>query len=44
MNRKHILGKAGFDIKNKTEHKIMIDSDIYRIYDCGTITYKKTLY
>jgi hypothetical protein len=41
--RKHILNKNGFDIKNKTEHEIMLERKIYRIYDCGTITYKKTL-
>jgi len=39
--RKHILGKEGFDVENKTEHQIMLDRGIYRIYDCGTIRYKK---
>lgn len=38
--RKEILKKYGFDIKNKTEHQIMLDRGINRIYDCGTITYK----
>jgi hypothetical protein len=41
--RKSILIKKGFDV-NKTEHQIMFDRKIYRIYDCGTIAYKKTLY
>jgi hypothetical protein len=40
--RKHILQKEGFDTTNKTEHEIMLERKIYRIYDCGTITYKKT--
>lgn len=40
--RKNILKKEGFDITNKSEHEIMLDRKIYRIYDCGTITYKKT--
>jgi hypothetical protein len=40
--RKSILVKKGFD-SNKTEHEIMIERGIYRIYDCGTIVYKKTL-
>ncbi len=37
--RKNILSKDGYDINNKTEHEIMIERGIYRIYDCGTITY-----
>jgi hypothetical protein len=41
--RKEILKKQGFDITNKTEHKIMLERQIYRIYDCGTIVYKKIL-
>ena len=41
--RKDILIKEGFD-KNLTEHEIMINRGIYRIYDCGTITYKKVFY
>jgi hypothetical protein len=36
--RKHSLKEKGFDI-NKTEHEIMLERGIYRIYDCGTITY-----
>ena len=39
--RKSILVKKGYD-KNKTEHQIMLDRKIYRIYDCGTIVYKKS--
>jgi hypothetical protein len=41
--RKSILVKKGFN-PNKTEHQIMLDRKIYRIYDCGNIAYKKTLY
>ena len=37
--RKNILVKEGFDI-TKTEHQIMLDRKMYRIYDCGVITYK----
>ena len=33
------LIKQGFD-KTKTEHEIMKERGIYRIYDCGTILYK----
>ena len=40
--RKNILVKQGYD-SNKTEHQIMLDRKIYRIYDCGTMVYKKTL-
>lgn len=32
----------GFD-KNKTEHEIMLERKIYRIYDCGTKLYKMTI-
>ena len=32
--RKSVLIKEGYD-PNKTEHEIMLDRDIYRIYDCG---------
>jgi hypothetical protein len=39
--RKDKLIKEGYD-GNKTEHEIMLDRGIYRIYDCGTITYKLT--
>jgi hypothetical protein len=40
--RKEILKKQGFDTTNKTEHEIMLERGIYRIYDCGTIVYKKS--
>ena len=40
--RKSILIKQGYD-NNKSEHEIMLERKIYRIYDCGTIVYKKTL-
>jgi hypothetical protein len=33
--RKGQLVKMGFD-KNKSEHEIMLERGIYRIYDCGT--------
>jgi len=36
--RKDVLIKEGFDL-NKTEHKIMLDREIYRIYDSGQIKY-----
>jgi very-short-patch-repair endonuclease len=32
--RKDVLIKEGYD-KDKTEHKIMLDRNMYRIYDCG---------
>lgn len=32
--RKDVLVKKGFD-SDKTEHQIMLDRGIYRIYDCG---------
>jgi len=32
--RKDVLIKEGYD-KNKTEHQIMLERKIYRIYDCG---------
>jgi len=41
--RKSELKKLGFDTKNNTEHKIMFDRGIYRIYDCGTITYEMVI-
>jgi hypothetical protein len=41
--RKSKLSDDGFDTENLTEHEIMLNRKIYRIYDCGTITYKKTL-
>ena len=37
--RKDILIKEGFD-GNKTEHQIMLERGIYRIYDCGCKVYK----
>lgn len=39
--RKDILVRQGFD-STKTEHQIMLDRGIYRIYDCGTLVYKWT--
>jgi hypothetical protein len=42
--RKDILVKQGYD-KNKTEHNIMLERKIYRIYDSGNLkyTYKNDL-
>ena len=40
--RKDILIKEGYD-SSKTEHEIMLDRKIPRIYDCGNLKYKKTL-
>ncbi len=37
--QKHKLIKEGFD-RNKTEHEIMLERKIYRIYDCGNLKYK----
>lgn len=37
--RKDVLVKQGFD-SNKSEHEIMFERGIYRIYDCGCICYK----
>lgn len=37
--RKSELIKQGFD-KDKSEHEIMLERKIYRIYDCGTKVYK----
>jgi hypothetical protein len=37
--RKDILIKEGYD-KNKTEHQIMLDRKMYRIYDCGSKRYE----
>lgn len=37
--RKDILVKEGFD-KNKTEHDIMLERKLYRIYDCGSMCFK----
>jgi hypothetical protein len=36
--QKHKLVEAGYDA-NKTEHEIMIERGIYRIYDCGNYKY-----
>ena len=36
--RKNILVEQGFD-KNKSEHEIMMERKIYRIYDCGAKVY-----
>jgi very-short-patch-repair endonuclease len=43
--RKDILVKQGFD-KNKSEHEIMLERKIYRIYDSGSLkyVYKKLIY
>ena len=40
--RKDILVKQGYD-NNKTEHQIMLERKIYRIYDCGTKKYKLSI-
>ena len=40
--RKNNLIKQGFD-PNKTEHEIMLERNIYRIYDCGTMVFKLNL-
>ena len=37
--QKHKLIKEGFD-SNKSEHEIMLERNIYRIYDCGNLKYK----
>ncbi len=37
--RKDMLIKEGYDI-NKSEHDIMLDRGIYRIYDCGAKRYE----
>ena len=39
--RKDVLVKEGYD-ENKTEKQIMLDRGIYRIYDCGTMSFSKT--
>lgn len=39
--RKSELIKQGFD-KEKTEHEIMMARGFYRIYDCGSMTFKLT--
>ena len=40
--RKDILIKEGYDA-NKTEHEIMLERKIYRIYDCGCLVYEMKL-
>ena len=37
--RKSELIKQGFD-KDKTEHEIMLERNIYRIYDCGNLKFQ----
>ena len=37
--RKGELIKQGFDI-NKSEHEIMLERGVYRIYDCGTMVFE----
>lgn len=37
--RKDVLIREGYD-PNKTEHEIMLERGIYRIYDCGCNVYK----
>lgn len=39
--RKSELVKQGYD-KNKSESEIMFERKIYKIYDCGNLSYKKT--
>lgn len=40
--RKDILVKEGYD-KTKTEHEIMLEMKIYRIYDCGCMVFRLDL-
>jgi hypothetical protein len=37
--RKSKLKEMGYNIEGKTEREVMLENKIYRIYDCGTITY-----
>ena len=37
--RKDVLVKEGYD-SSKTEHQIMLERGIYRIYDCGCLVYE----
>jgi len=37
--RKNVLVEQGFDV-NKSEHQIMLERNIYRIYDSGSIKYE----
>ena len=41
--RKSELVKQGFD-RNRTEHEIMLERKIYRIYDCGTMVFEMKIY
>lgn len=41
--RKDVLVKEGYD-KNKSEHEIMLERKIYRIYDCGMMVFEMKLY
>jgi len=38
--RKKFLNKQGFDTSNLTEHEIMLNRKIYRIYDCGKVKWE----
>ena len=40
--RKGELVKQGFD-SSKSEHEIMLERKIYRIYDCGTMVFEMTI-
>ena len=37
--RKDVLIKEGYD-KNKSEHEIMLERGIYKIYDCGNLKFE----
>lgn len=41
--RKSELVKQGFD-KDKSEHQIMMERKIYRIYDCGNMVFVKNIF
>ena len=38
--RKDVLVSEGYD-KDKSEHEIMLEREIYRIYDCGNMVFEK---
>lgn len=40
--QKHKLVAEGYD-SSKTEHQIMLDRKMYRIYDCGSLKFKYTM-
>jgi len=40
---KEKIRKQGFTTDNKTAHEVMLERKIYRIYDCGTISYTKSI-